>query len=466
MSESDRIRQKELLEFIKNNKNDVIIDKSKNYDNTYNLLFTENPYDLKARSFTFQISNTADGAEKIIPSIRCTDESNSEIELNEDELKVVFEHVINKKLTDFKGLNSVMTLGSMYYAHPDVPLFCSKIGKTEDEEGGTMDMPNNLTEVVGKALVNAKLSSKKIASVLVSCSWLDNKDLNGEVVPELKQHMVTMAVNCEKFDAYGKLKDNQKLDSESCLIFDNSNAIENLPDDIKGQFQTILDCENGNLSSFYPDKRDYGEKVKGTICFFCARESYIQMSTEKDVSIDNRDRINGIANGIAESIKQKYTDVGLIELPHVVETQNLPPETPRPRLTNELTTGVSDRISNFSIPNNILEEYENVQQATPLQNCEPTEQGIQDLQTLDQKQTENSYKKKSEKEYQSFISQKPRWNLGTKKSEASKQYILNNKEETEGAEGKRKNSEINQRSGSRVKSSYGYRDIFKFKSVN
>lgn len=152
MSESDRIRQKEVLDFIKNNKNDVIIDKSKNYDNTYNLLFTENPYDLKARSFTFKISNTTDENGKILPSIRCTDESDSEIELNNDELKVVFEHVINKKLKEFKGLNSVMTLGSMYYAHPDVPLFCSKIGKTKDEEGGTMDMPNNLTEILVRLL--------------------------------------------------------------------------------------------------------------------------------------------------------------------------------------------------------------------------------------------------------------------------------------------------------------------------
>lgn len=252
--------------------------------------------------------------------------------------------------------------------------------------------------------------------MLVSCSWLDNKDLNGEIVPELKQHMVTMAVNCEKFDAHGKLKDNQKLDSKSCLIFDNSNAIENLPDDIKVQFQTILDCGNGNLSSFYPDKKDYGEEVKRFICFFCARESYIQMSEEEGISIGDHNKIKSIIGEITKSIKQKYTDLGLIKAaPHAVETQNqLCPQTPRS--TSELKKGVFDRVfPNSFILNSIPKEDGNVQQV-PLPNYESTEHGTQDEQTVDQKQTKTTYQEKSEKDWQKFFSYHKNWGATTEKS--------------------------------------------------
>lgn len=155
-----------------------------------------------------------------------------------------------------------MTISAIHYKGSDIPIFSSNIGKTESITGEDIDMPNNLTEVLGNSVKYAKSKGKQTASVLVACGWHDYNYSNGIGKAELKQHMVTMTVDCSKFDNNGKLTNDKKLDKGDCLIFDNSDAIKKLPDDIKGQFQTILNFEDGNLSSFYPDEKNYGEKVK------------------------------------------------------------------------------------------------------------------------------------------------------------------------------------------------------------
>lgn len=247
MDGSNRTKQEELLDFIGNTNNIFQINKSEDKDNEYNFLFTENSNSPGAKRFKFKVSNTFNTNGEIIPNIKCTNKSNSEIELNNDELAVVFEHIVHKNIREFKGLNSVMTIAAIHYKSPNIPIFCSKIGKTESIEGEYIDMPNNLTEVLGNSVKYAKSKGKQTASVLVACSWHDYNDSDGVGKAGLKQHMVTMTVDCSKFDNNGKLTNDKKLDKGDCLIFDNSYAIEKLPDDIKGQFQAILNFEDGNL---------------------------------------------------------------------------------------------------------------------------------------------------------------------------------------------------------------------------
>lgn len=87
---------------------------------------------------------------------------------------------------------------------------------------------------------------------------------------------------------------------------------------------------------------------------------------------------------------------------------------------------------------------------------------VSSMKTLDLKQAENRNQEKNEKDWYKYL----RWGASTKKSRDSENYILHNKKEMKEAEEKRNNPEIAQRSSSRLKSSSGYKDIFKYKPVD
>lgn len=177
------------------------------------------------------------------------------------------------------------------------------------------------------------------------------------------------------------------------------------------------------------------------------------MSTKDDISIGDFNTIEDITNEIALSVKQKYLDEKLM-----LEDQ-------RELQTKKLHTASSQQKELEVLDGTHKLEFHNKTSAS-LSSIEECEDGlstvVSSIQTSDLKQTKNSNQEKNEKDWYKYL----RWGASTKKSRDSENYILHNKKEMEEAEEKRNNPEIAQRSSSRLKSSFGYKDIFKYKPVD